>query len=427
MKDTQERRDSPVVRFASRYVFYGWIIVAAGFLAQVITSISIQGLSTYVEPLRAEFGWSAGQTAAGRSFQQVDAFLGPLNGWLADRFGARLIMAAGVVLYAAAFAAFSQVESLFGYYAACLLMAVANSLVGLLTVSVAINHWFRRRRSTAMGFAVMGLAVGGVVFLPLLVWAQAAFGWRVSALGSALAVFVIGLPIMLFMRDAPEPHGLAPDNHLEAAPRVGTPDRGGGLVHFSLREATATRAFWLITIAMSLASAVQSAMIVHQFPQLEQIVDRETAALVLAELNVFNIAGRALGGMLGDRAPKNLTLGFNLVGTALALSIVALAASTPALLLYGALFGFTWGMRTALVNSLIGDYFGRTSFGRIAGVVATLTSPLAVVAPVLVGIGADRLGGYLVPLLAMAATALVSAALFFMADRPRPPVRKIVG
>jgi MFS family permease len=232
-------------------------------------------------------------------------------------------------------------------------------------------------------------------------------------------VLVIGLPIMVLTRDAPEPHGLTPDNEREGQSPAGTADRGGGLVHFSLREATATRAFWLITIAMSLAAAVQSAMVVHQFPQLERIVDRDAAALVLAELNLFNIAGRVLGGMLGDRFPKNMALGFNLIGTAIALVVVATATATSALLVYGAIFGFSWGMRTALVNSLIGDYFGRTSFGKIAGLTATLSSPLAVIAPVVVGVAVDRLHGYFVPLMVMSGIVLLGAALFFLADRPQ--------
>lgn len=423
MELAEPSRESWIARFSSRYVFYGWVIVGGGFLAQMITSISMQGFSTYVEPLRVEFGWSAGQTAAGRSFQQVDTFLGPVSGWLADRFGARLLMTAGVLLYVVAFTLFSQIDSLWGFYAACFVMALANSLVGLVTVSIAINHWFRRRRSTAMGLAVMGLAAAGVVFIPLLVWAQSTLGWRAAALGSAGAVLIIGLPIMLFMRDAPEPFGLKPDNDLAEPSNGSEAGRGGGLVHFSLSQALRTRAFWLVNIAMALAMGVQSAVIVHQFPQLESIVDRETAALVLAELNVFNIAGRMFGGMLGDRFAKHAVLGVNLAVTALALLILALGSALPALFVYGALFGFSWGTRTAVFNSLLGDYFGRTAFGKIAGLSATLASPLAVISPVLVGFGVDWLHSYLVPLLALSATSLVSSSFFFLSTRPSLPSR----
>jgi sugar phosphate permease len=246
-------------------------------------------------------------------------------------------------------------------------------------------------------------------------------GWRTAALGSALAVLIIGLPIMLLMRDAPEPYGLAPDSdqHLGAGPAAAT--TGGGLVHFSLAQAVRTRSYWLITVAVCLASLVQSAMIVHQFPQMESIVNRETAALVLAELNIFNIAGRFFGGMLGDRYSKHTLLGFNLIGTALGLAVLAVGNSIGALLLYGALFGFNWGMRTAVVNSLLGDYFGRLAFGKIVGLTSTLASPLAIAAPIVMGLGVDILRGYQIPLLTLSGICLFSSTLFFSAHRPADP------
>jgi MFS family permease len=161
MSSASSIRHSRVIALISPYLFYGWVIVAMGFIVQIFTSFSAQGLSTYVGPLQREFGWSASVTAAGRSFQQADSLLGPLNGWMVDRFGPRVLMTAGVLLFAVAFMLFSAVDSLWAYYGACLLMALANSPCGLLVVSFSLNRWFRRKRTTAMGLAVTGFAVAG--------------------------------------------------------------------------------------------------------------------------------------------------------------------------------------------------------------------------------------------------------------------------
>jgi MFS family permease len=416
-------RESRLVHGINSYFFYGWVIVAMGFIAQMLTSLSIQGLSTYVGPLEREFGWSASATAAGRSFQQADSFLGPVNGWLVDRFGPRRLMTAGVVLYMFSFVLFSQVDSLLAFYGACFLMALSNSLVGLLVVSFSLNRWFRRKRTTAMGLAVMGLAAAGIVFIPLIVWAQSTFGWRAAAFGTGIGMLLIGLPIMLLMRNSPEAHGLLPDGdragHLEATNPAHA--RGGGLVDFTLRQAMSTRAFWLIMIGTSLANLAQSGIIVHQFPHLEELLSRETAALVLSEVNVFNLAGRLLGGMLGDRLPKNVLMGTNLIGATVSLLVLAVASSLPLLLVYGAFFGFSWGVRTAVSNSLQGDYFGRSAFGQIAGMTQTLASPAAIVAPILVGLGVDFLGGYQVPFLLLAIVSGFGSLMFFLARRPPDP------
>src|SRR3712207_5506056 len=305
-------------------------------------------------------------------------------------------MIVGGVLYAVSFVAFGLADSLLTYYAACLLMALSNSLVGLLVVSYSLNHWFRRRRTAAMGLAVTGFAVAGAVFIPLLVWAQTAYGWRTAAPGSGVGILLFAVPVMLLMRDAPEPYGLLRDGHPpgRAGATGAAHARGGGLVDFTLGQALRTRAFWCITVGTALAMLVQSALVVHQFPHLERALDRETVAFVLSAMNLVNIAGRLIGGALGDRLPKHTLLGVTLLGATLGVGIVAVATSLPLLLLYGAFFGFAWGVRAAVLNSLQGDYYGRAAYGRIVGLTGTLASPAAIAAPIVVGIAADAAGGY---------------------------------
>jgi sugar phosphate permease len=322
---------------------------------------------------------------------------------------------------------FSAVDSLWAYYGACLLMALANSLLGLLVVSVSLNRWFRRKRTTATGLAVTGFAVAGVVFIPLIVWVQSIYGWRTAAFGTGVGMLLLGLPVVLLMRDAPEPYGLLPDGEKAEAAAGGSGRahaRGGGLVNFTLKQALSTRAYWLITVATALSMLIQSAVVVHQFPYFEHLLDRETAALVLSELNVFNIAGRILGGVLGDRVAKHRLMGLNLLFVTIGMLLLALGTTLVPFLLYGAFFGFSWGVRAAVQSSLLGDYYGRAAFGRIAGLLQTIASPASIVAPVLVGAVVDAFGGYQMPFLLLAGLGLIGALLFFGASRPPDPITR---
>jgi MFS family permease len=413
-----------VVAAVSGRFFYGWVIVAACFGAQAMTSTSIQGLSTYVAPLQREFGWSLSQTAAGRSFQQADSFLGPLTGWLVDRFGPRALMSAGIVLYAVSFVVFSQMSSLWGYYAACVMMAVANSLVGLLIVSYALNQWFRRKRTTAMGIAVMGFAAAGIVFLPALVFVQGLFGWREAALATAATMLVLGLPIVLLMRNSPERCGLLPDgDRPEDVAGLRLAGRGGGLVDFTTRQAVRTRAFWLLTIGNALAQMALAAIVVHQFPYFEEMLTRETAALVLSVLNVFNLLGRFAGGVLGDRFRKHLIMAANMVAATAGLGLLVFADGLALLLVYAALYGTSWGVRTAVSNSLQGDYFGRASYGKIAGLAQTIAAPTAILSPILFGLIVEATGDYRPALMALAILTGIASVLFLLSARPPAPVK----
>ena len=268
-----------------------------------------------------------------------------------------------------------------------------------------------------------GFAVAGVLFIPLIVWAQSAYGWRTAAFGTGVGILLLGLPIAVLMRDAPEPYGLLPDGEKpnEAGASGGGQARGGGLVNFTLKQALSTRAYWRIAVATSLGMLIQSAVVVHQFPYFERLLDRETAALVLSELNLFNIAGRILGGMLGDRMPKHWLMALNLLFSAIGMLLLAFGASLAPFLVYGAFFGFSWGVRAAVQSSLLGDYYGRGHFARSPGCCKRWRRRRRLSRTVLVGGVVDYFGSYRMPFLFLAVLGIIGSLLFFAASRP--PIR----
>lgn len=372
----------------------------------------MQGLATYTTPLHGEFGWTLGQTALGRSIQTSDTLLGPVSGLLVDRFGARLMMAAGTLVYLVAFAVLSMSTNLVGFYVACLLMGLANSLLGLLIVSQLINAWFVARRATAMGFAVAGFAVSGFILVPIIIWTQAQFGWRATAMGTGVLIALVGLPLMLMVRSMPEQMGLRP---LGEAPSA-TSDSGktGGL---SFSEAVRGRNFWILSLAMALAGVHQTALMVHFFPYVEATDSRVMAGMIIALVNVFNLAGRLLGGFIGDMMPKGRFLALGAVGAGAGMMLMSASSGLAAAAVFAVIFGFSWGSRTAVSSALIGDLFGRRAFGKIAGVSQTLVTITAIGSPLVYGMLVDAGIGYPVIFAGMALCALGSAWLFTLLPR----------
>ena len=83
-------------------VYYGWWIVLAGFVSQAIAAGLLQrSYGAYIVLLRDSFGCSKAALSAAFSMQQVEnGLLGPIQGWLIDRFGRKRIMVASIFLYA---------------------------------------------------------------------------------------------------------------------------------------------------------------------------------------------------------------------------------------------------------------------------------------------------------------------------------------
>ena len=80
-------------------VFYGWRMVAAGCAMQFVQStLLLQSFGAYFAMLRDDRGWSKTELAGAAALHQMEsAILGPVLGWILDRFGPRGVIRAGIV------------------------------------------------------------------------------------------------------------------------------------------------------------------------------------------------------------------------------------------------------------------------------------------------------------------------------------------
>jgi len=132
-------------------IFYGWYMVAAGCGLQFLqSSLLMQSFGAYVAVLRddrLEQDRAVGRAAL---HQMEAAILGPVLGWIIDRFGPQGLIRIGVVVFGAGFMLFSQVETLLEFYGAFIVMAIGSSFCGFFPVNVALIHWFERWRARAL-------------------------------------------------------------------------------------------------------------------------------------------------------------------------------------------------------------------------------------------------------------------------------------
>jgi len=82
-------------------LFYGWWIVAAGFgIEFLIGALMFHAYGAYAVLLREEFGWSKTILSAAFAMSRAESgILGPVQGWLTDRFGRRLVFYTTLVVY----------------------------------------------------------------------------------------------------------------------------------------------------------------------------------------------------------------------------------------------------------------------------------------------------------------------------------------
>ncbi len=405
------------------HLFYGWYVVGAAGGVQFLAAILwMQSYGAYVVLLQEEFGWSSALVAGAFALTRIESgILGPLQGWLADRYGPRAVLTFGTFLFGIGFMLFSQVNSLLTFYLVFALIAVGSSLGGFATVMVALVNWFSRNRAKAVAISQMGYALGGIC-VPLVIICLEAFGWRTTAFISGVIVLVAGLPMVQLVRHRPEEIGEIPDGAV-----TGPSDQQRNVFNkyrdFTAREAMRTASFWLISIGHACALLTVSSIMVHLVPHLTGSMNYSLAqaGLVVALMTGFQMMGQLVGGYLGDRFNKQVICVLCMFSHVLGLSLLAYSSSTWMVIVFTALHGLAWGIRGPLMVALRADYFGPSSFGTIMGFSSLIVMLGMSAGPIFAGYMADVYGNYQLGFTLLAAGAMVGSACFAFAGPPRHP------
>jgi sugar phosphate permease len=417
-------------------LFYGWYVVLGGIGIQALQGALLNSsYGTYTAVLQNSFGWSKTALAGGYSLQQVTlGVIGPLEGFLIDRFGARAVMRIGIAVFGIGFVLFSRFNSLLTFYASLTVIAVGVSLGGFVPLSATIVNWFIRRRSTAMGLMSTGMGIGGFL-APVVAWSLIANGWRATAFASGLIVIAAGLPLTQLMRSNPEPYGYLPDG---APPQdggaaradAGTMTAPGATVQdrsndFTVGEAVHTSAFWLIAFGHGAALLVVSAVNVHLVSHLQQRLGYSLtrAAFFVAMITTFSMVGQIGGGYLGDRVSKRLLAVGCMLMHATALLLLAYATTVWMVVAFAVLHGLAWGVRGPQMQAIRADYFGRSAFGKIYGVSLPIVTLGTVGGPMVAGIMADTFGNYEAGFTVLAALSAAGAIFWLLLRKPVLPQR----
>ena len=106
------------LRKKKKHLFFGWWIVLGSYVIQVLNgALLFHAFSAYILPLQTEFGWSRASVSGVFSMVRAESgILGPLQGWLIERYGCKAMMQIGIVLFGIGYLCFSRIDSLWDFY-----------------------------------------------------------------------------------------------------------------------------------------------------------------------------------------------------------------------------------------------------------------------------------------------------------------------
>jgi len=415
--------------------FYGWLLVAIGFVTMAVGVNARTAFSLLFPPILDEFGWDRGVTAGIFSFGfLVSALVTPFVGRLMDRRGPALVVELGVAAMAAGLLLAPLAREAWQLYLT--LGALVGGGINCLAYtgqSLYLTNWFVRRRGFALSIAFSGVGIGSVTLLP---WLQTLIedgGWRAACWALGILVLVLLVPPNLLLRRRPEDLGLNPDgigaSSLTGGPHGNIIDPAWAAVDWTLARALRTARFWWIAVGYFCGLFAWYAVQVHQTKYLIDIgFSPATAAWALGIVSLVAVPGQIALGHLSDRIGREWVWVIGNGGFVLCcLALIALRDYPAMAVLYAMVVAqgaIGYGL-TSVMGAIPAEIFEGRQFGSIFGCVMLSAILGGAAGPWLTGILHDRFGDYAAAFLLSIGLSLVSAAAIWRAA-PRK-VRVVAG
>lgn len=411
-------------------IFYGWWVVAACFvLCFLVAGAGFYSFSIFIKPLENEFGWDRAAISLTMSIHFIiGGLMGPFVGKLTQAYGPQKVMTLAAIGSGACFLLVSLTQSLWYFYVVYALLALMLCGIGVVPVSSLLANWFNKRRGTATGTALVGIAAGGLLLAPLLGSITTSFGWKASYIFLGLLVWVVALPVIRFViKGNPAELGMAPDGDnreisvAKAENRVSENDLAGWPSSAALRS----RTFWCLAASFLLAPMAQLGVLQHQVPLIiDAGVSQATATTALGLTAGVGGLGKLSFGRFSEIMPFRyvVTLCFGL--QALAVFVLVHINSMTLLWLYVVIFGFSMGGVVVLLPLAVGHYFGLASFGVLLGILWMINAIGGALGTYVSGLIYDYTGAYHYALYLFIAAYLVAISGIFLAGKPMPDGRR---
>jgi MFS family permease len=364
----------------------GWRILLASMLGIGcgLAALPFYTAGVFAPHLAREFGWSMGEIMAGLTITTVVVVIAaPVTGVLCEKYGTRKIALASLACFGLSYLSLATLgNSLIQFYLTWAVAATLGAGTLPITFTRTVNRWFDKHRGLALGLAMTGTGLFGVLCKPLLAWVIAGYGWRGGYFALGLLPLCLALPIAftLFREPAFTPAlGKAEPVDESAIPGM---TRGEAVRHWR---------FWLIAailvpISFALAGAV---------PNLEPIlldrgIDQATILTMTPLVGLASISGRLIGGWLLDRfwAPG---VAFVLLGMPAISCVILTGTNLDPMMARAAivLIGFALGIEYDVVAYLTSRYFGMRSYAAIYGIFYVCFSTGAGFGPLVFGMIRD--------------------------------------
>ncbi|MCL0047754.1 MFS transporter [Dehalococcoidia bacterium] len=417
--------------------FYGWLILAVvatgAFVATSIAGIVLGGIQYFIFE---DTGWNRSNIGvAAAAGVWCSGVVAPFAGRLTDKHGPRTLMPLGAIYLGLTLFGLSWFHSLkYFYFATISARAISQPiLIGVVPRTIAVN-FFLKRRNTALALTGMFRPISGAIIVQIVSLFASTYGWRSAFSFLGIFSLVLSLPMILIIRRRPEDLGLLPDgirheisdsNETVLPKSADLEPEKSRLTNYEQpswtgREVLRTPAFWLVALTVMCSITGSSAIGFSMVPYLAEEANLPASAAVgVLSLSTFLSLSNLGWGYVADKISPRWAMMIALTGSGGVILYLFLVNS----IVSGYVFGFCWGIihssLEVIVYMILAQYFGRVSYGVIAGSLRPFEAAGLGLGQILGPLMYDLLGNYSSMIIMSGGLQLVAACFIFLARPPR--------
>jgi OFA family oxalate/formate antiporter-like MFS transporter len=367
-----------------------WGIAVAGVLMQMALG-AVYAWSVFRTPLANQFGWTIPQVTLTFTISifvlGFAAFPGGL--WL-NRMGPRIVAVTGGVLYGLGVFLASFTASLWWLYLTYGFIGGIGLGFGYIVPVSVLVKWFPDRRGLITGIAVGGFGAGALVTAPVATRLIERVGVLQTFAYLGIAYLIVTPIAGLFMSNPPE--GWKPEGWTKvASPAAQRPARD-----YTLREALATRQWWMLWLILFLNVSAGISLISQQAPMFQELagVSAVAAAGMVGVVSIGNALGRVFWAWLSDVITRKVTFGVMFLVQVVLFWILPDIRSSTMLTLVAFLILMCYGGGFGTMPASVADYFGPKNVGPIYGLMLTAWGLASTCGPLLIAQMRQTSGSY---------------------------------
>ena len=361
---------------AGRPVHYAWVVVTVAAVMRLFSSSFRSSSSILIPRLVESFGWSYGAVGFGFALQWVvSGMLGPSAGWLGDRYGARVAMTIGAVLFIAGMVLTGFMTNLWQFYLFFGIILSASMGIFQVPLTASVTMWFKRHLGTGMGLLQSAQGVGPLVAVPIMLLVIALFGGGLTGLRAAFWVpgIIGGVAILALVRlfyDEPAQLGMRPLGASESEPVRRT--QGGEIARVRtkvfFKQAQRTLAFWNLIGIHFWGCAGHAIVLVYLVAIAEaEGVSPGLAAGAFVTMSVTSTITRFAVPVMADRVGSKGVMAVCFSLQTMPIVLLFFAVDPWHFYLFAVLFGIGFGGEMSAFPIINRQYYGSAPIGTTYG------------------------------------------------------------